>query len=796
MENQQMFRIELIKRFDFTTASSVTNEYYSFGQFDFINIEPIIVEPNLKNLIKNYNDFYLNDTNKNKHTQIIYGYLDQNQSSDFFEKQCEWTYQVISIISANNEYIKEYKNKSTDDLHYIILKTLDKNNFILILRSKRISDSIEFLSQLASNNNKQFNIIYSIISIKNNFLDTSNTSKTDYAFINETISVTINFKIADINKFKEFVNNLTKCLITANITYYSHYFLGNTDYEIIIPKIDSKLFLSYHKNKAILNNESLNQCIKYMHSHISDAGENQIIETKQSNIDTTNIDTTDKQTFEQISHLKKFVLENSKDSEINAVIIKILELLNQLLSYNDNHIEIIKFILPTVYEYVIQMHNGNLDTTRRKYNALDELYGEVNNLVVNTFHTGHDPFIFPESYFSSNKLICFYLNYLQRLKSIYADESIRYEFIISPSLNTTTQVISLSKQDNNLNRLLAVHIPIIDLYDLKTSLVALTHEAGHFLPKDSLRMRQLRAKIIIRNFIILLQKEIIKGLRKEDIENSNIIELCNELTTDLSFQIDTKITTEIKTYENKELIFYLVNTEKIVRDTVDDYLSKHREKFYNLIQDNDNKPQSNNIKRLLEINIERLLHSKSIYNLDNLYLNIEKILRECYSDVFAIEVLNLNANTYFQAINNTAMQTNTNKNYDAFLSARLAIITQLYNWEKDLENNSYISINNRKLVLNAISHYNQNKNTSSNNFNYFYGLHDHSVYLKTIEYFKECKKQIGTIKKIESYTEFINNNDISLLEQLDFIDRNSNYVNYREIIEHLIKELKKLNISF
>lgn len=464
MDNQQLFRIELIKRINFA-ESSPKNQYYSFGQFDFININPITINDTLKDLIKNYNDFYLKGKNKDSHTQIIYGFLDTDQVNNFFEKQYDWFYQIVSIVSANNEYIKDITKNTTNDFSYVILKTLDKNSFIFLLRSKTISELISFLTRLATNSDDKFNIIYSILSIKNSYLYT-NSDK--YKLKNENISVTINFKITDISKFKKFISRFTNLLTNHDIKYYSHYFLGNTDFEIIIPNITSQLFLSYHTDNNILSYRTLNNCIKYMHSHISITSKDTteiIIESNNSN--TNNGKSTDtmrltlNQILHQISELKKYILKLNKNPEINAVIIKILELLNQLLNYNDSHIEIIKFILPTVYEYVIQICKGILDTNNRKYKALEELYDEVNNLVVNTLNTGHDPFVFPEPYYYSNKLICFYLNYLQILKNFYSDEKIRYEFIISPNLNTSTQIVSLSNQDNNLNRLLVVHIPII-----------------------------------------------------------------------------------------------------------------------------------------------------------------------------------------------------------------------------------------------------------------------------------------------------------------------------------------------
>ena len=120
------------------------------------------------------------------------------------------------------------------------------------------------------------------------------------------------------------------------------------------------------------------------------------------------------------------------------------------------------------------------------------------------------------------KLLVYYTAYLQKLVNILLDEDATtdYRFLLCPDLYLSIEVAPLFKYRNDDSQLLKVRLPVKKIFDPKTLLMELSHEAAHFV-ETRIRQRSERVDYFASLVSIIIAERILKPrtLKKEQYEN-------------------------------------------------------------------------------------------------------------------------------------------------------------------------------------------------------------------------------------------------------------------------------------
>ena len=767
---------ESIQNYNVEAPSPDYGKYKAFGQFDSVSITK------LNNFqISSFLDSYYHSI-KNQYTgdsQIFYGFLPADQErtakDNFFDNQ-EWTYQYIVFLDLQNYSVKTFKEELyknplyQNDHSFLILETFDKHSAIILIRKQTIHDCFSFIYAISSRYPEcTWNIHYRLLTTINSELP---------QIKDEPINITMNFKINDPAAFHDFYEELYTQLIasSANNNYRSlierNYFSGNSDASIHLYQYPSSLFFKLFYNNNILDrkNDKLYAAVRYTHTFVFLKLENSFPFTESHVANEKKYKTFQENIKKYLSALYKIEQKNCHTAltkETSAIITKFIQIIWDLNIYDKNSIYLIDVMLPALYEFVAQLETNPETNPATMYSCLEDMHHAFDTLLNTNFRAGHDYMTMPILYYTPAKIITFYSRFLrvltQSVKQTFdKTDQTRYEFLLSPRLHTVADVVSYTNNDlTYMNRFLSIHLPISSLFDFKFTLISITHEAGHFLPDSKLRCRKERMDTLLRCTIYTVYISLMQNINDEkiDLETKNyILGILQNLYQTIIYNIYSSDNTDSITSSTR---YYLINSEKFIRDTIIQYFYDSQNIIFNYIAHPEIASQiRNNIILLLQDNYE--------FSIANMYLHLERILRECYSDLFAIMILKLDFVDYFSALKKSLPE---HMKLNDFLITRLAIIIKINDWDTEIDKSNDNVLLPVKELLKATNQ------ESAQPLPLLSGVHNITVFNEILTYLEACKKEINNhllkvdnIEKLQTYffkiNQAVSNNDLSSLSDI------------------------------
>lgn len=126
-----------------------------------------------------------------------------------------------------------------------------------------------------------------------------------------------------------------------------------------------------------------------------------------------------------------------------------------------------------------------------------------------------------------------------------------------------------------------------------------------------------------------------------------------------------------------------------------------------------------------------------------MYLHLERILRECYSDLFAIMILKLDFVDYFSALKKSLPE---HMKLNDFLITRLAIIIKINDWDTEIDKSNDNVLLPVKELLKATNQ------ESAQPLPLLSGVHNITVFNEILTYLEACKKEINNhLLKVDDY---------------------------------------------
>ncbi len=725
-------------------------EYKAYGQFDSVSItqcETLSID----DILLNYYDAMKQQSTGD--SQIFYGILNNkiflNKASVFFDNS-QWVYQYIVFLDLQNLSTSALITKLSEDENYkndhtfLVLETLDKHSAILLIRKRSIRECLDFIYTIASCCPEfVWNINYRLLTMKNAKTYKSIMSQSD----SESISITINFKIKNLDVFKLFIKELCDKLNNAEIKKCN--FVSNSDYTINLYDYPSYKFFSLFYSGCLLDrtNKNLYNAVRYTHTFVSiDLDEMNITKSDDS---TKSLYPTDfqKKVDEYLHKLYTFEKNYAKSSndfsikESSAIVMKFIQVMWDLNKYDKNSIYLINVILPALYEYVAQIQLNSKTNMADMYRCIEDMHNSLNSLLSTNYRAGHDYMTIPVLYYTPTKIISFYSQYLRKLSSIVkqsCNDRTRYEFLLSPRLHTVANVVSYTPDNfHYMHRFLSIHMPIKSLFDFKNSLIALTHEAGHFLPNNKLRCRESRMSYLLKSIMTAIGIELTNGMI-----NKNLGSETREYIKKIINEVNQSVLLQILACQEDKTKYYLIYSEELIRDVIIEYFKSNQ----NIITANF--PYKELISQLRN-NIVTLLQNNNESSINIMYLNLERVLRECYSDLFVIKILKLTFEDYYLAIKSTSSK-GVKLQLNAFLTIRIALMCKVNHWDISHYNDERL-----ESVKNIIELLNNSK--ESEKIELLSGIQNRAIFKNVEKYLKECS--------IELEQTLIKNEDIQIIQE-------------------------------
>ncbi len=783
-------------------------DYKAFGQFDGLFLE-IKRSQDYTNMNEIANDYLLEIKNQiDSHKQIFYAYGSVNKKElDEFQK--EYIYQFITFIDIQEvcDNIKEIHNKLNGS-KYMLLKTFDKHSYILILRCNKLIDGISYISSIADN--EPWNLCYTILSMDQNI----DLKKIEL----EQINVMLNFKIRSKNKFDSLKNILISKLKGADLKYQENYFLGNSDYSIGIFGISSQLFFGLFYNKEILDRENSNLCdaVKFSHSSLS-LSEIPDLNVNSSNttIELSKIQQNYKKNIDLLCNKEillrdiynnepaksSFVSKNSNKEIIECVnvFLKISYLLKDINVYDINSRYLIQMILPALYECAVQLQFEKSVSYENTYEALEEIHRSITTLLGTGIDSQHSFYTVPVLYYTPARLITFYSNFIRKLRNTFYDDKIRYEFLITPILHSIVDVKSFTpERDDYDHRLLSVHMPVSSLFDIETSLVILTHEVGHFIPDSNLRCRKDRVLCLIQSltYIIYIDLISLEGIGAGDVFSNDMKKIISLFIKNIKTDVISKINSSKSKHK-----YYLKECEELIRSNIVLFLEENKNVILNNITLKDNSTYTKeDVYLSMERQFNNFLNPNDKYSVYWMNLNMERILRECYSDIFSINVLGLSCQDYINAIEDSYQGGEIF--FSCFTLTRIAFVIRVFKWTEEIhKTNMNIYDKNRLFeILNIFNLNNKQSIMFDDNTIFLPGFHNYNIYTKFEKYFLNCNTILKSMLEdkekygwIENLYKEIKRKTNKINELMDYINNFNNNIDLLSSMKAVHDALEKIN---
>lgn len=172
------------------------------------------------------------------------------------------------------------------------------------------------------------------------------------------------------------------------------------------------------------------------------------------------------------------------------------------ISYQTSRYEFVSLQQP--FELLIKLIETALENNETSDRPFEELYEYLSNMYSNIQENMRTDIRFyglsdfsVMSYYSPTKLRSFYFSVINKIAEYYKsmseqDEKINYQFMIFFSNTATTNVTQLWKMKFDEDKIMMVKIAEKEFYEIKDLVFQLAHEAAHFVGNEDIRNRKYR----------------------------------------------------------------------------------------------------------------------------------------------------------------------------------------------------------------------------------------------------------------------------------------------------------------
>ena len=559
-------------------------EYEALGYYDGIDVGENIIKD--KNIIEDETIFSFAELwgileEKAEefcgcyNAQTLYAFRAENEDNkikdlEFWKKvhlengvEIFYPFLFIMMIRLNlssdkvNQFRKEIETGNYGkNLLIITYLSLDNNDVMVMVKSKRYEDAAEFISRLHYNNsvNDKENppVIYdsfSVCGIKKEYINSSELNLFDENQKIEKICIRV------IEKAPGTTDIMKKELNTyfeGKVKTYPA--LGCEDEIFLLEDIpEGKFWEIYKDSSGILSNsneEIYQQSVFGMTTLILLSEESRKEQEIHLNIRGEKKKKVKKMCQELRDEFLKIGL-NKKNRE-KMYLKAILQIINSLQKYESmDYVDYtyillyfpMKMLLDLIKKEIENQGEGKEELTEILYGISDFFYA-INLLAQNSIRLERQ---FIQSvdlnariYEAPVQLNAFYAAYFSLLRDILNEgvgEGYNYEFMICPGVVEYLNVRRVLPRASRKKRLLLVEIPEHQIYDVKNQLMVMAHETAHFVGRD-IRCREYRHKLMVKAIVksvstfLILDKEMHiycteKSIKK--FEENYFLALWNEI---------------------------------------------------------------------------------------------------------------------------------------------------------------------------------------------------------------------------------------------------------------------------
>lgn len=628
-------------------------DYLTFGHYDGFNT--VTIENNFKALWEN-NQNDLNDS-KMLDYQTFFLFHENKEKDDKFWEDCkESNFVFITFVHLEKGDIdvtrKSLENKYSNIICY---RTLDNSDIIFVTYSDLYNDSVQMLMQIYANKNSanyKLNYIYTLFATSYNLIK-NGVFNEKREILND---IMIRYMIRDISKIAEFNDTLIKSL---GIQKKARIILGHDDCILVISEIHAKNLFSIYKNNAIFDmkeNDLRKEAVYSTDLRISAEFDFDNLKSyKFIEGDFTNW------CVKEYENLKS--INTNQDLYINilAEILKGMSKLENsklfdytfLLLYYPIQMLIDKMINKTKDENYL-----SLDDVNNVFMFLDgaaEVLARSNYSSIQLFQIPVHP---NKVYNAPGKLLSFYTAYLDEVSQLASkDEDIKnkYAFLVSPMLNSVTQVQIIFNGEPPQDRLLLVKTPAYTLFKPKELLFTLTHELYHFVGERD-RNRELRLNYLIKAYI----SSIISAILSDDLFDVFSNYHMNDVNDELYHKLIDTFKDKFKEYSKQDYYLYSSQIYEFLLKTSLDFLKEYiiHEGFLCDFREKNNKAvdlydiefnkTEEKIYSLISQNYINFVKATNDENITTIISALIDLTRECYSDLASILLLNVSLEDYYK----------------------------------------------------------------------------------------------------------------------------------------------------
>lgn len=664
---------------------------------------------------------------------------------------------LSDIVNSIHENFKDVSN------NYLVYFTFDYSDIIIFLKSDRITDYMDRISNLNYNlEQKLIEDSYTIYGYSADVYEKlykENCNKKfdliswgNYFKKEEEFFASINIGIESKNKLNELIKDAKKDHRSVKI--YRMY--GRHDISIVNHKANSKwllyilMRLDYLSSREENNNDENGMILyetfiktelpsqKNSYNCISYQSEKEKFYNKVK-----------EKLNNEFEGLQSLLQRNKKFLRYQY---PVQEIKNSVLSIVKNNFAE-EFVLSMFESFVILMQHmkymiENMENGKKKeyvFNKFVNDYFNALNCLVSTVMHNDRQFIQATSFNAiffdvPPKLVSYYSSLMHQFKTLMKNkDEKKYAFIFAPNLEPGITLRSLSKENPPVDRIIAISITEESMYNFKSVFRRLAHETAHYAG-DGFRFRDVRKERLISTFLYLVLYEY-KNIVVNDELYSTITEIKDQIKKEglIDFKYNYSVSFEEMEVILKSSLVYAETKE--CAEKIHDIISENLENYFNYCLTKDEKFRKkllndfyneylNNIsqkgiigkkyrdssaflyKQVAKYNTKRFFETYDTMILNDgndefddihdVFKTFIDIYIEVFADLQSVIILNLSFQDYLNCFINEEDFDVSNIKNNLLDLGRIVIVTKLFfsiNVWNDFDSNSICFLNSDKIAI-------------------------------------------------------------------------------------------------
>lgn len=555
--------------------------------------------------VNNLKEFsHSSDIQKNK--KKAHYIIPINDDYLFWNKAVTYPLLIIRFVKGFDlESLKRINDSINETENFQIYRSLDDYQYVIFHCTDSYARGMSKVHKILYESDSIFST-YTMIAIRNN--ESVLKEHLDKTIEKARIKIKFNEKLEnDLKKFFDLFNkdNNKLLLRTGNndgeVTYHdlNLYSLLKT---VILPLLDESS--EYYCGKYIINFDvqlpllpENNEEIAYRKGLLLDKSKNDEINYDKGIVD------------EDFHLIKTFILDTEKRRDLSVIFLCLID----------------------AYNLFVQKYKQSKACMLDQYESSMDFYKNATHLI--NLHKlsimQKRDFLWEEIGRIPARLLGIYKSTTDIFKSILQETNEEeYVFLIVPSKIESINVSVLFKSDNIIkNRLLLVKIPSNKMLNIKLIFFSLAHEVAHYVPQD-LRKRKDRANYLWRIALISFTNILFSNRYIDKIDDCmSVLSRCKD---------------ELKRqFGGGDSIYLRNNIRKIILET---FLESRKDISYEIFYDREN-IDFGEIQQFYET------YSMAYNVLETTFDDYMYYLDECFSDIVAILLLDVDFLVYFNILN-------------------------------------------------------------------------------------------------------------------------------------------------